>query len=124
LHDKPGIDRGDGEIADQGIDIGFERRAPLRRMLCTPPARPVLFDVLDGALAEGPTLGDRNPLREPLGCPVRAIVPSPLRGSNGEGLISSLLHSPISIEIVRYNEVQWRRNLHAICGVWCDGEAV
>jgi len=79
LHDKPGIDRRDGQFPQSGVNIGGERRRPLPRMLRVAPARPVLFDELDGTLAEGPTLGVGNPLRLPLSrlCVerVKALVP-------------------------------------------------
>src|SRR6266851_5403704 len=60
------IDRGDWEIANDRIHVGFERRTPLRRMLRIAPTCPVLFDKFDGALAEGPALGVGNSLRLPL----------------------------------------------------------
>src|SRR5712691_7645304 len=66
LNDQPGIDRRGGQFPQSGVNIGFERRGPLRRMLRVAPACPVLFDEFDGALAEGSALRDGNALRLPL----------------------------------------------------------
>jgi len=66
LDNKPGIDRRHGQFPQSGVNVGGERRRPLRRVLRIAPARPVLFDELDSALAEGAALCDGNPLRLPL----------------------------------------------------------
>src|SRR5689334_20318729 len=53
FHDQPGIDRLNGEIAELGTDVGFERRRPLGRMLGIPPPGAMRLDVGLGTFPKG-----------------------------------------------------------------------
>src|SRR5688500_5435642 len=53
LHHEAGIDGGDGQPTDMRIDVGFERRRPLRGVLGVTPARLMRLDVGLAALPEG-----------------------------------------------------------------------
>src|SRR6516164_2114017 len=94
LHDEPDIDRFHGQAAESGIDVGAERRGPLRSVLRALPPGFMRGDVSLGAFLEAQRLGRVELRLLPAGVPssdriLTVEAPLALRGSSlacfGEG---------------------------------------
>jgi hypothetical protein len=78
LHNKPDVDRRNGQFAQNRVDVGGKGIAPLLPMLCVAPARFVSADELLGHLPESAPLGHGESLRLPLsGFAIERVYPLP-----------------------------------------------